>query len=97
MIWLRPAGALAAILAIWFAYSWGVTVIRTYNDNISKIALLERDLKLVNSRVASYQTLNARRDAAIAASKCKTQIEYWLKNPDEIPTKFDPFNQLGVK
>lgn len=76
-------------------YSWGFEVIKRYTEMPAKIQQLERDKTLITSRVASYQTLLARRDAAIAASQCKKQIEHWVKNPDEIPTKFDPFNQLN--
>lgn len=94
LLYIRLA-ALAGVAAIaWFAYGWGLQVIGTYNDNIAKIERLERNNRLIESRVKSYMTLIARRDAAIAASKCKAQIEHWLKNPDEIPTKFNPFNQL---
>lgn len=82
-------------IALYFAYGWGKQVIDNYSGMAAKIATLERDKRNIESRVASYQTLLARRDAAIAASKCKVQIETWVKNPDTIPTPFDPFNQLG--
>jgi len=92
--WLRLGGLAVGAIALWFAYGWGVEVIGSYRSMASEIALLKRDKALIESRVASYKTLMARRDAAIEASKCKAQIQYWVKNPDEIPTKFDPFNQL---
>lgn len=95
LIWVRLIGLAGTALAIWFAYGWGSQIINNYTEMPKKIERLERDLKLVNSRVSSYRTLLGRRDAAIAASKCKVQIEYWVKNPNEIPTKFDPFNQLN--
>lgn len=91
---IRMIGLVAVAIAVWYGYGWGKQIISNYTEMPKTIERLERDKKLLNSRVESYRTLNARRDAAIAASKCKVQIEYWLKNPDEIPTKFDPFNQL---
>lgn len=80
-------------LAAWFAYGWGLQVIDNYTEMPKKIERLERDKALIESRVKSYQTLMARRDAAIAASKCKDTIQHWVKNPDEIPTPFDPFKR----
>lgn len=92
--YVRLAGLAAIAVAAWFIYGWGSEVIGNYRSMASEITTLKRDKALIESRVASYQTLMARRDAAITASKCKDQIQRWLKNPDEIPTKFDPFNQL---
>lgn len=94
LIWGRLAAFGAAGLAIWFAYGWGHQIIANYTEMPRRIERLERDKALISTRIASYKTLLARRDAAIAASNCKVQIERWVKNPDEIPTKFDPFNQL---
>lgn len=92
--YVRLAGLAAAAIALWFAYGWGSEVIGNYRSMASEITTLKRDKALIESRVKSYQTLMARRDAAITASRCKDQIERWLKNPDEIPTPFDPFHQL---
>lgn len=82
----------ALLVAGWFAYGWGSQVISNYGGMAAKIERLERDKALIESRVKSYQTLMARRDAAIEASRCKDQIQHWVKNPDEIPTPFDPFS-----
>lgn len=92
--WGKIAALAGAGLAIWFAYGWGSQIISNYTEMPRRIERLERDKALITSRVASYKTLLARRDAAITASACKAQIERWVKNPDEIPTPFDPFNQL---
>lgn len=91
---LKSAALVALLVAGWFVYSWGFEVIARYTEMPAKIERLERDNRLIESRVASLRTLMARRDAAIAASRCKTQIQTWIKNPDSIPTPFDPFNQL---
>ncbi len=82
-------------LAAWYVYGWGSEIISNYGAMAAKIEKLERDNLLISTRVASYQTLMARRDAAIEASKCKAQIKDWIRNPDKIPTKWDPFNQLS--
>lgn len=94
MMTLRALAAVAALFMAYLVYGWGANIVNTYNNNIARVTELERDNKRIESRVASLRTLIARRDAAIAASKCSAQIGRWLKNPDEIPTKFDPFNQL---
>lgn len=87
-------GAYAAIaVTLWFAYGWGSEIIGNYGAMAAKIERLERDKALIDSRVKSYQTLLARRDAAIAASACKEKIEYWVKHPDEIPVPWDPFKR----
>lgn len=92
--YVRLIGLVGMGLAVWFLYGWGHQVIANYTEMPKTIQRLERDKALLESRVTSYQTLMARRDAAIEASKCKAQIQHWIKNPDEMPTKFDPFNQL---
>lgn len=94
MLYLRLAGLVGGAIAVWFLYGWGHQVIENYTEMPKTIERLGRDKALLESRVKSYQTLMARRDAAIEASQCKAQIQHWVKNPDEIPTKFDPFNQL---
>lgn len=94
MLYLRLFGLVGSAIALWFVYGWGSQIITNYTEMPKRIQQLERDKALIESRVKSYQTLMARRDAAIEASKCKEQIQHWVKNPDEIPTKFDPFNQL---
>lgn len=91
---VKLVGLVGAGIAVWFLYGWGHQVIENYTEMPKKIERLERDKKLIESRVASYQTLMARRDAAIEASNCKATIQNWIKNPDAMPTKFDPFNQL---
>lgn len=77
----------------WFAYGWGFAVINNYSTMAAKIERLERDKKLIDSRVESLRTLLERRDAAIAASQCRVQIQTWIKDPDRIPGfRKDPFN-----
>lgn len=61
-----------------------------------ELAQCNRSLTLQESREKSLRTLLERRDAAIKAApaQCSRQIQHWVKNPDEIPKKFDPFKQL---
>lgn len=94
MLYLRLIGIAGMGLLAWFAYGWGWNIYTNHIGMAAKIERLERNNRLINSRVTSYQTLIARHKAAAAASKCKAQIEHWVKNPDEIPTKFDPFSQF---
>lgn len=77
-------------------FVWGnvQSVIDRYTDMSGKIATLERNNKLLTSRLDSYNLRISRRDEAIAASQCKEKIQYWLRHPDEIPKPFDPFGQL---
>lgn len=83
--------AAALLVAGWFVYGWGIEVINHYNALQIQNTTLKRDKALIESRVASYQTLLARRDAAIAASQCKAQIQYYIKNPERIPNLKDAF------
>lgn len=81
-------GALIGVAAVtWFAYGWGKQIIDNYGEMAAKIERLERDKALIESRVESYKTLLARRDAAIAASRCEEQIKKFIKDPSLI---FDP-------
>lgn len=86
--WLGPAAIIA------FASNFGWSVVSNYRDMQATITSQKRDLALRDSREAALRRGNDRRDAAIAASQCAAQIQKWIRNPDDIPTKFDPFNQL---
>lgn len=88
---LRMYAFVGLALGAWFIYGWGSEVISNYGNMAKKIERLEHENKLITSRVASYQTLLARRNSAIAASKCKVQIEKWIKDPDLIPGQVNPF------
>ena len=92
--YLRLISFGAVAIALWFTYGWGHQIIRNYTEMPMQIERLTKQKVNLEARVNSYQTLMARRDAAIEASQCRVQIQHWVKNPDEIPTKFDPFNQL---
>lgn len=90
--YLKMAGGVVAIAALWLVYSWGSEIITNYGNMASEIATLKRDKALITSRVDSYKILLARRDDAIAASKCASAIRAMIKDPDTIPRKSDPFN-----
>lgn len=92
--WIRIGLIAALAFAMYLAYSWGFEVIQTYNDNIAKITKLERDAALRETRLASKQTVIERQRAAIDASKCKAQIDKWIKDPDLLK-KPDAFGGNG--
>lgn len=85
---LFHAGVAAVVLFFGFM---GKTFVTDYRDMSAKIERLEHAAKLTDGKLASYQRMIARRDAAIDASNCKAQIDYWVRNPDDVPGKFEPF------
>lgn len=83
---------LAGVAIIGFiGYSSVQTVISNYSEMSAKIERLEHKSNLFKQREISYKRRIARRDMAIAASKCNKTISRWVRNPSEIPKKFDPF------
>lgn len=86
---------IGAVVALWFVYGWGSSIIQTYNTNIAKISRLERDAALRETRLASKQTVIERQRAAINASKCKAQIDQFIKDPDLLKP-VDPFPNGGA-
>ena len=76
------------LLAVYggFSYTTSANKIAT---QAAELATLSRSYALLQSRVNSYQTLLARRDAAIEASKCKATIQSWIKDPSKLPKKVD--------
>lgn len=91
----RLIGGGLLALVIWFAYDAVHTVIDNYTAMGAKIERLEHTNSLLTSRLDSYNLRIARRDEAIAASKCRATIQDWIKNPDKIPHKSDPFAAQG--
>lgn len=87
MNWIM-GGIMIAIVTV------GWSLVTNLRDQQDVIAELRRKADLTDSREASYVRRIERRDAAIAASACKAQIERWVRNPDEVPQPFNPFNQL---
>jgi hypothetical protein len=94
LFWLRLLPYGIAALGAWYVYGWGSQVIENYGAMQRKIERLERDKSLIESRVASYQTITQRYKDAIAASQCRTRIEYLVKNP-ELLKKPNPFPTEG--
>jgi flagellar basal body rod protein FlgC len=86
--YLVPALGIGGLI-IW---NWGDNVIRTYSNNIAKIATHEAEIEKYKRREESALRQRDRRQAAIDASKCAAQINDWVRNPHKIPKKFDPFN-----
>lgn len=73
-----------------FAWSY----VDTYQKNLVELTQCKHQSMLFKQREESYKQRIERRDDAIAASQCAAKIDRWIKNPDELPQKFDPFNQL---
>lgn len=69
-----------------------MSIINNYTEMAKTIERLERDKALIESRVDSLRELKQRRDDAIAASRCRVQIETWIKNPESIPGRSSPFS-----
>jgi flagellar basal body rod protein FlgC len=87
--YLLPIGGIATFL-VW---NWGDNVIRTYSNNIAKIATHEAEIEKYKRREESALRQRDRRQEAIDASKCAAQINDWVRNPHKIPKPFDPFKQ----
>jgi hypothetical protein len=92
--YIRMGLMIATLFGGYFVYGVATNWLSEYGAANQKLAMCERDNRMLESRVKSWQLLKERRDEAIAASACKGQIEDWIKNPDEIPKPFNPFNQL---
>ena len=80
----------------WFLWGVANNWISEFGMAHQNLAMCKRDKALIESRVESLRVLKDRRDEAIAASRCKSQIQHWIKNPDEITKPFNPFNQLDT-
>ena len=78
-----------------FCIGAGYTLVTDYRDMNTQLVAAKAEVAKRDGRLASYERMVARRDAAIDASKCKPQIREWVKNPDNIPVPFNPFNQLS--
>lgn len=87
-----------ALIAIVFYFGWTnvQSVVDRYTAMSGKIERLSHENALLTSRLSSYNLRIARRDDAIAASKCATDIKRWIAHPEDLPQKFDPFKQLGI-
>lgn len=98
MSWLtmgpRLIGLAVLALTVFFAWTNVQSVITRYTNMSGEIATLRREKNLLSSRLVSYNLRIARRDEAIAASKCADTIKRWVSHPDEIPKPFNPFDQL---
>lgn len=86
--------ALVALLGLAGVYVYGLATATPVQLALKthQLANCERDLKLRDGREASFRRMIDRRDRAIAQTQCAKQIQHWVRNPDQIPKKFDPFN-----
>lgn len=60
----------------------------------ARIVELEREVTKRDSKLFAEAGRIERRDRAISNSKCKVDIENWIRHPELMPEPFDPFNQL---
>lgn len=93
--WFRLGGLVVIAGLVYFAYANVQSVITRYTNMSGEITALTKENKLLKSRLDSYNLRISRRDDAINASKCKDQINKWVRHPDDIPQPFNPFNQLN--
>jgi len=91
MPWLIAGFFIILAGAATFGWSW----VDTYQRNLVSLTQCTHNTRLFQQREESYKQRIERRDDAINASQCKTQINHWVRNPDEIPKPFNPFNQLN--
>jgi hypothetical protein len=94
MPWLSLLKFGVPTLITLFVASFGYSLVTNYNGLVSREWALTHDLQIAQGKLDSYKRMVDRRDAAVKASKCKTQITYWITHPDEIPKEFRPFDQL---
>jgi hypothetical protein len=87
---------IAVVIALVAFFGW--TAIKVFPEYLvdagKEIADLKRKNELAESKITAYMRAQERRDAAIKASPCKAQIEYWIKNPDNLPGNWNPHEQL---
>lgn len=76
-----------------FVAGGGWSIVSNYTGMSGTIAELKRDKDLLDARLAAYQRMLDRRNAAINASKCAPEINDWVRNPDKLPRPFKPFEQ----
>lgn len=75
-----------------FLFGGGWSIVSNYTSLSGRVATAEHQVFLDTGRLASYKRMVDRRDAAIAQSKCKTQITGWVDHPETLPPPFKPFS-----
>jgi hypothetical protein len=94
-MWQLGAALIAALgLAGLYVYGLATSTPAQLALKSAQLANCQRDGALKDARERSFRRMIERRDAAINASQCKAKINYWVRNPDEIPKPFNPHEQL---
>lgn len=88
LFWIKW-GFVALLFVAVATFAW--SMMDSYRDAIAENVKLKADIVKFDGRLASYKRMWERRQAAIDASQCKDQINRWVRNPDSIPKKFEPF------
>jgi hypothetical protein len=78
-------------LGVIYASTAGYQVVQNYTQLSGQIAELKDEKRLWEGRENAHRRMIERRDAAIEASKCSVVIKEWIRKPDSIPEKFEPF------
>lgn len=87
---------IAVVIGLVGFFGWtAIKVFPAYLADAGKeIQALKHKNELAESKITGYMRAQERRDAAIKASPCKSQIEFWIKNPDNLPGTWNPHEQL---
>jgi hypothetical protein len=78
-------------MGVIYAGTAGYQVVENYTQLSGQIQKLQDEKRLWEGRENSHKRMIDRRDAAIEASKCAVVIKEWIRKPESIPEKFDPF------
>lgn len=90
LTWARYLIPLLLFLA---AYGFGSQFVTDYRNMSSEITTLKREAELFKSRENGYIMRIERRDQAIEKSECKEKIQFWIKNPQYLPSAIpQPFS-----
>lgn len=82
------------LLTIFGIWHYNKTWVNSYNKSFSTIASLRSEVNKLKQREVSYRRQIERYKAAAAASQCAAQIDKGVRNPDLIPKKWNPHEQL---
>lgn len=83
LTWLKFLVPLFFVLASW---GFGSQFVTDYRSMSAEIATLKHDKEIMLSRENALRASIERRNQAIEKSTCSKQIQFWLKNPQHLPS-----------